>query len=71
LFLFKTFHYLELSKRKAISESEKLCIFDGKSYVFCESNWKWISYFKIWLRYGFDVNRLMSKVSQIMDDFEK
>ncbi|XP_054154930.1 prenylcysteine oxidase 1-like [Oppia nitens] len=48
----------------------KLCLFNGKSFDFCESSLSLWTYLKIWYRYGFDVHKLESKVSKIMDYFD-
>ncbi|CAG2122431.1 unnamed protein product, partial [Medioppia subpectinata] len=60
-----------LMKRQSNPESdEKLCLYNGKGFDFCESCFNLITYFKIWFRYGFDVNKLQSKVSKIIDSFD-
>lgn len=58
-------------KKRYTSNNDRLCIFNGEKYVFCESSWEIITLVKLLAYYGFDLIRLQKQVFKVIDYFEK
>ncbi|KAH9405785.1 hypothetical protein TYRP_014081 [Tyrophagus putrescentiae] len=60
-----------LSRKPDSRRSDKMCIFNGRDYVFCDDSWQFLTYFSLWYRYGFDPLRMQNRVTKVLDHFER
>lgn len=60
-----------LSRKPDSIKSEKMCIFNGHEYVFCDDSWQFLTYFSLWYRYGFDPLRMQNHVTKVLDHFQR
>jgi len=60
---------LDLKHRKP--PEGRLAIYDGKEYVFIESNWEIFTYFKLFWRYGSNLLKLHWLIDELMQHFSR
>jgi prenylcysteine oxidase/farnesylcysteine lyase len=58
-----------LKKRK--SRYSKLGLYNGREFVFTESDWEVITFAKLVWRYGYDAIKLHNYIGDMLDKFEK
>ena len=60
-----------LKRREIGSDDDRLCIFNGERFVFCESSWEIITMIRLFRSYGLDLIRLQKEVNKVIDYFER
>jgi len=63
--------YLFSGLKKRKSSDSKIGLYNGREFVFTESNWKVITLAKLGWRYGYNAVKLHNYVGDMLDKFEK
>ncbi|XP_046919490.2 prenylcysteine oxidase 1-like [Dermatophagoides farinae] len=58
-------------KRRALRSDDRLCIYNGERFVFCESSWDIVTLIRLLRYYGLDLIRLQKQVTKVIDHFER
>jgi len=63
--------YLFAGLKKRKSSDSKFGLYNGREFVFTESNWKVITLAKLGWRYGYNAVKLHNSIGDMLDKFEK
>jgi prenylcysteine oxidase/farnesylcysteine lyase len=64
-------HVAGLKKLSSKDDGERMGLYDGREFVYEDSRWPFVSTVKLLWRYGYDLWRLKTHISDMLRDFSR